>query len=73
MRKLLLLSLVLGAFVSPGPSAASAVGSSVCMAPVDADGIQRCCKRCKRGKPCGNSCIARNLTCHRGRGCACAG
>lgn len=25
---------------------------------------------CKKGKPCGNSCIARNKTCHVGRGTA---
>ena len=33
----------------------------------------RCCKVCKKGKACGNSCIARNKTCHKGRGCACDG
>ncbi|MBK1625207.1 hypothetical protein CKO32_16735 [Afifella marina DSM 2698] len=30
-----------------------------------------CCKHCSKGKPCGNSCIARNKTCHKGPGCAC--
>jgi tetratricopeptide (TPR) repeat protein len=30
-----------------------------------------CCRRCSRGKPCGDSCIARHYTCHRGAGCAC--
>ncbi len=30
-----------------------------------------CCKICKKGKPCGNSCIARNKTCRKGPGCAC--
>jgi len=30
-----------------------------------------CCKVCKKGKPCGNSCIARNKTCRKGVGCAC--
>ena len=33
----------------------------------------RCCKVCKKGKACGNSCIARSKTCHKGRGCACDG
>jgi len=33
---------------------------------------QFCCKHCTSGKPCGDSCIARNKTCHSGRGCACA-
>jgi hypothetical protein len=33
----------------------------------------RCCKVCKKGKACGDSCIARSKTCHKGRGCACDG
>jgi hypothetical protein len=32
-----------------------------------------CCKICSRGKACGNSCIARWKTCHKGKGCACNG
>lgn len=32
-----------------------------------------CCKICRKGKPCGNSCISRRYTCRRGPGCACAG
>lgn len=30
-----------------------------------------CCKVCKKGKPCGNSCIAANKTCRQPPGCAC--
>lgn len=30
-----------------------------------------CCKHCKAGKPCGDSCIARDRECHKGKGCAC--
>jgi hypothetical protein len=30
-----------------------------------------CCKYCTTGKPCGNSCISRNKTCHKPPGCAC--
>jgi hypothetical protein len=30
-----------------------------------------CCKICRKGKACGNSCIARNKTCHQPPGCAC--
>ncbi len=30
-----------------------------------------CCKVCRKGKPCGNTCIARNKTCRVGPGCAC--
>jgi len=32
---------------------------------------RQCCKVCKRGKPCGNSCIARNKICRKPPGCAC--
>ncbi len=30
-----------------------------------------CCKVCKKGKACGDSCIARYKICHLARGCAC--
>ena len=30
-----------------------------------------CCKHCSKGKPCGNSCIAKSKTCHQPPGCAC--
>jgi hypothetical protein len=33
--------------------------------------VQGCCKHCTKGKPCGDTCIARNKTCHVGPGCAC--
>jgi hypothetical protein len=32
-----------------------------------------CCKVCRRGKACGNTCIQRDDVCHVGRGCACDG
>jgi hypothetical protein len=32
-----------------------------------------CCRVCSAGKACGNSCIARSKTCHKGKGCACDG
>jgi len=32
---------------------------------------QECCKVCTAGKACGNTCIAREKTCHVGPGCAC--
>lgn len=34
---------------------------------------QSCCKICRKGKACGDSCIARNKVCHKGLGCACNG
>ncbi len=35
--------------------------------------VRTCCKICKKGKACGNSCISRSKTCHKGPGCACNG
>ena len=32
-----------------------------------------CCKICRKGKACGDSCIARSKTCRKGPGCACNG
>lgn len=32
-----------------------------------------CCRVCRSGKACGDSCISRNNNCNRGRGCACQG
>jgi hypothetical protein len=31
----------------------------------------RCCKHCKKGQPCGNSCISTKYKCHQPPGCAC--
>jgi len=30
-----------------------------------------CCKVCRKGKACGNTCIAREKDCHQPPGCAC--
>lgn len=35
--------------------------------------VQVCCKVCIAGKACGDSCIAKNKTCHQPPGCACNG
>ena len=34
---------------------------------------QSCCKICRTGKACGNSCISAKRTCHQAKGCACNG
>jgi hypothetical protein len=34
---------------------------------------ESCCKTCKKGKACGDSCIARDKACHKPKGCACNG
>jgi hypothetical protein len=31
----------------------------------------KCCRVCKKGKPCGDTCIAQDNICHVGPGCAC--
>ena len=41
--------------------------------PQKASPPRRCCRVCRTGKACGNSCIARNLTCRQPPGCACNG
>lgn len=33
----------------------------------------KCCRVCKEGKPCGDTCIARTSTCRTSGGCACSG
>ncbi|KUF08871.1 hypothetical protein [Pseudoponticoccus marisrubri] len=41
---------------------------------LDRDALaQSCCKVCRKGKACGDSCISRSLTCRKGQGCACDG
>ena len=32
-----------------------------------------CCKICRKGKACGDSCINKKLKCHKAPGCACDG
>jgi len=34
---------------------------------------KKCCKVCKKGKACGDSCIAKSKTCTKSPGCACNG
>lgn len=34
---------------------------------------EECCKICRKGKACGDSCINKKLTCHKAPGCACDG
>ncbi len=35
--------------------------------------VQSCCKVCRKGKACGDTCISQNRTCTVGPGCACDG
>jgi hypothetical protein len=40
-------------------------------APAWTETAQACCKTCRKGKACGDSCIARDKTCTKPPGCAC--
>jgi len=63
------LALALAADHSPIPeqSPATVVETFLARSP----GKNTCCKRCSKGKPCGDSCIAVSKTCRSGPGCAC--
>lgn len=50
--------------------------SEPCEPHAELDGLllaQGCCRVCRTGKACGNSCINRNYTCRQSPGCACNG
>lgn len=55
------------ALEASGASNADAAGYSIELAP------RECCKICRKGKACGDSCIARDKKCHKPPGCACDG
>lgn len=60
--------LLAAASLAIGPASIS------CAAPAwAASGFAGCCKVCKKGKACGDSCISRNKECHKPKGCACDG
>lgn len=60
---------------APGDTTAVAPPPQTRQAPPPRPPTQRraCCRVCTTGKACGNSCIARNLTCRQPPGCACNG
>jgi len=49
------------------------VAVNPCMSIVSGARANACCKTCSKGKACGDSCISRDKTCHKGQGCACDG
>lgn len=61
--------LVAAASLAFGPAAFNPC-SSIAFA---SSGNYACCKVCKAGKACGDSCISRDKECHKGKGCACDG
>lgn len=61
--------LLAAAFLTAAPATFVPCGGGAAVA---AEGFARgCCKRCSAGKACGDSCISRDKTCHKGKGCAC--
>ena len=57
-----------------GAIALIAISTTGAAAPVcGAAYANSCCKTCKAGKACGDSCISRDKTCKKGKGCACDG
>jgi hypothetical protein len=55
-----------GVLVAPLAHAEAAVAAPGACIPA-----AQCCKVCDAGQACGNSCISRSKTCHKGQGCAC--
>lgn len=53
-------------------TAAIAGSSAACSSSTEPSG-GGCCRVCRTGKPCGNTCISRSDTCRTSGGCACAG
>lgn len=57
------------AMLLAGPSAIMPCSSAACATSTG----YACCKVCKVGKACGDSCISKVKECHTGQGCACDG
>ena len=65
------LGLWAGEFVFPWDWRRGKRLNSTTAAPQQPPAVQACCKICRKGKACGNSCIAAWKTCPKGPGCAC--
>ena len=64
---------------SPGEAISAGQETSICLIPPEQTATlgllqpAACCKVCKKGKACGNSCISKWKTCSKAPGCACDG
>jgi hypothetical protein len=65
----LIVLLIAAASLAVGPASISCASSPGWAA----SGYGACCKVRHKGKACGDSCIARDKVCHKGKGCACDG
>lgn len=74
-KKLLYLALLVPGFVlaSATPQGPAVAVSRACAIEAGTQLAQGCCKICRKGKACGDTCIARDKICHKGPGCACDG
>lgn len=67
MKKIVYTLLILGIFAfTPIDSSNAVQFESTIYSPA-------CCKICKKGKACGDSCISKDYQCHKPKGCACNG
>ena len=66
MRFVCVLAVVVGVGVLRAGSHEQVGERNACIPPI------KCCRVCTEGKACGNTCIAADKTCHKGRGCACS-
>jgi hypothetical protein len=57
----------------PAPAPTRPTTSTGCGGGGGGGGGGGCCVTCRSGKPCGDSCIARDRQCNVGPGCACSG
>jgi len=56
-----------------GSTVSSALSNSLDQSTALDTQLAACCKTCRKGKACGNSCIKRSYTCTKPPGCACDG
>lgn len=68
---ILILGLLAVAAVEPAPMTERTPAEALQSEAPSCIPAQQCCKRCDKGKACGNTCISRSKNCHKGRGCAC--
>jgi len=82
MRNCHLIVILLLSFAQPsgalsqglGTEGGSVISSQTrLMALVRGEVYQACCKTCRKGKACGDSCISKSKSCSKGPGCACDG
>jgi hypothetical protein len=78
MPKQLIIIVAIALFGPASASAQSTPAPLEWITPAQAQSIapetsEECCRICKKGKACGDSCIARDKQCHKPPGCACDG